>query len=143
MRLQSERDLPLRRIDELHVHYKRELKKKDDESSTFNKSYIRLNADWELAKKQLEQCRSLINTQKFRTKHLQDELGEEAEFDAEESPKMCSVRRECESRINQYKDRMAQLQSDMRRNVDRQAELLQKESAMMREKRPTTHKGVP
>jgi hypothetical protein len=29
-RLQRERDLALRRVDELHEHYKKELKKKDD-----------------------------------------------------------------------------------------------------------------
>jgi hypothetical protein len=103
-RLQRERELALHRIDEVHVHYKIELKKKDDQSSTFNKSYIKLNTDWELAKKQREQCRSLIEV---NIKHLLDELCVEAEFDAEESPQMSSVRRE---------DRMVQLQSDMQRH---------------------------
>jgi hypothetical protein len=51
-RLQRERDLALRRIDELYVHYKKELKSK-------------------------------------------------AEFDADESPQMRSVRCECEKRVNQ------------------------------------------
>jgi hypothetical protein len=65
----------------------------------------------------------LIETQKLSIKHLQDELGEEAEFDAEESPQMRSVRRECETRVNH---RMVQLKSDMQREVDRQFELLKK-----------------
>jgi hypothetical protein len=39
-RLQWERDLALRRIYELHVHYKRELKKKDDYQHTLNQAHI-------------------------------------------------------------------------------------------------------
>ena len=52
---------------------------------------------------------SLVETQKLSIKLLQDELGEEAEFDAEETAQMRSVRRECETRVNNYEDRMAQL----------------------------------
>jgi hypothetical protein len=57
---------------------------------------------------------------------LQDELGEEAEFDAEETAQMRSVRRECETGINRYEDRIAELQSDMQKEIDKQAHLLKK-----------------
>jgi chromosome segregation ATPase len=59
-------------------------------------------------------------------KILQDQLGEEAEFDAEETAHMRSVRRDCEKRVNQYEDRMVQLQSDMQREIDQQVALLKK-----------------
>jgi len=58
-------------------------------------------------------------------KLLQDELGEEAEFDAEETAQMRSVHRECETRVN-YEDRMAQLQADMQKEIDKQVYLLKK-----------------
>jgi hypothetical protein len=65
--------------------------------------YLRLDADRELVRKQLERCQSLIETQKLTIKNLQEaELGEEAEFDAEEDPQMLRVRRECEKRVNKY-----------------------------------------
>ena len=44
----------------------------------------------------------------------QDELGEEAEFDVEETAQMRSVR------VNNYEDRMVQLQSDMQKDIDKQ-----------------------
>jgi chromosome segregation ATPase len=68
----------------------------------------------------------LIETQKLNIKLLQDELGEEAEFDAEEIAQMRSIRRECETRINQHDDRMVQLQSAMQRDIDKQVALLKK-----------------
>jgi len=77
-------------------------------------------------KKQFEDAMSLVDTQKLSIKLLQDELGEEAEFDAEETPQMRSVRRECETRVNNYEDRMAQLQSDMQNKIDKQVYLLKK-----------------
>jgi hypothetical protein len=77
-------------------------------------------------KKQFENTMSLVETQKLSIKLLQDELGEEAEFDAEETAQMRSVRRECETRVNNYEDRMAQLQSDMQKEIDKQAHLLKK-----------------
>ena len=61
-------------------------------------------------KMQFEQAMSLVETQKLSIKLLQDELGEEAEFDAEETAQMRSVRRECETRVNNYEDKMIQLQ---------------------------------
>jgi len=69
---------------------------------------------------------SLIETQKLSIKLLQDELGEEAEFDAEETAQMRSVRRECETQVKNYEDRMVQLQSDMQKEIDKQVYLLQK-----------------
>jgi len=77
-------------------------------------------------KQQLERALSLIETQKLSIKLVQDELGEEAEFDAEETAQMRSVRRECEKRVKQYEDRMVQLQSDMQREIDQQVALLKK-----------------
>ena len=75
---------------------------------------------------QFEQAMSLVETQKLSIKLLQDELGEEAEFDAEETAQMRSVRRECETRVNNYEDRMIQLQSDMQKDIDKQVYLLRK-----------------
>jgi hypothetical protein len=76
--------------------------------------------------KQFENAMSSVETQKLSIKMLQDELGEEAEFDAEETAQMRSVRRECETRINNYEDRIAEVQSDMQKEIDRQAYLLKK-----------------
>ena len=89
-RLQRERDLALRRIDELHAHYKKELKSRESD-------FGRTNADKERAERDLAEARSLIETQKSSIKMLQDKLGVEAEFDAEETAHMRHVRRECES----------------------------------------------
>ena len=77
-------------------------------------------------KKLFEDAMSLVETQKLSIKLLQDELGEEAEFDAEETAQMRSVCRECETRVNNYEDRMVQLQSDMKKEIDKQVHLLKK-----------------
>ncbi len=122
-RLQRERDLALRRIDELHEHYKKETERKDeaDRKSTLISMGVRNSlvreAQKETAhyKKQFENAMSLVETQKLSIKMLQDELGEEAEFDAEETAQMRSVRRECETRINNYEDRIAEVQFDMQK----------------------------
>ena len=128
-RLQRERDLAMRRNDELHEYYKKEIKKKDDadRQSTLigmeqRTKQVR-DAQQETAhyKKQFEDAMSLVETQKLSIKLLQDELGEEAEFDAEETAQMRSVRRECETRVSNYEDRMVQLQS-----IDKQVHLLKK-----------------
>ena len=68
----------------------------------------------------------LIETQKLSIKLLQEELGEEAEFDAEKTAQMRSIRRECETRVNQHEDRMVQLQSDLQKDIDKQVSLLKK-----------------
>ena len=102
-KLQRERDLALRRIDELHEHYKKERKSKDDANykmSQWQKEQHQnqlciANSATDQCKLQLEQAWSLIETQKLSIKLLQDELGEEAQFDAEETAQMRSVRREC------------------------------------------------
>ena len=128
-RLQRERDLALRRVDELHEHYKKELQKKDDvdRRNTLMGMEQRTNQVREAQKKtehykkQFENAMSLVETQKLSIKLLQDELGEEAEFDAEETAQMRSVRRECETRVNNYEDRIAELQSDMQKEIDKQA----------------------
>ncbi len=133
-RLQRERDLALRRVDELHDYYKKEIQKKDDADrrATLIGMEQRTNqvrdAQKETAhyKKQFEDAMSLVETQKLSIKLLQDKLREEAEFDAEETAQMRSVRRECETRVNNYEDRMAQLQSDMQKEIDKQVHLLKK-----------------
>jgi chromosome segregation ATPase len=120
--------------DELHDYYKKEIQKKDDADrrATLIGMEQRINqlrdAQKETAhyKKQFEDAMSLVETQKLSIKLLQDELGEEAEFDAEETAQMRSVRRECETRVNNYEDRMAQLQSNMQKEIDKQVYLLKK-----------------
>ena len=107
-RLQRERDLALRRIEELHDHYRKELKKTRDSDyklSQFHKdqhqNQLRIaNNETKQYKMQFEQAMSFVETQKLSIKLLQDELGEEAEFDAEETAQLRSVRRECETRVN-------------------------------------------
>jgi len=133
-RLQRERDLALRRIDELHDYYKKEMERKSESDRKGNvislevrESMIR-EAQKETAhyKTQFENAMSLVENQKLSIKMLQDELGEEAEFDAEETAQMRSVRRECETRVNRYEDRIAELQSDMQKEINKQAHLLRK-----------------
>jgi hypothetical protein len=133
-RLQRERDLALRRVDELHDYYKKELQKKDDADRAatligMEQRQIQIRAaqkETEQHKIQFEQAMSLVETQKLSIKLLQDELGEEAEFDAEETAQMRSVRRECETRVNNYEESMAQLQSDMQKDIDKQVYQLKK-----------------
>ena len=70
-------------------------------------------------KRQFELAMTLVEAQKLSSKLLQNELGEEAEFDAEETAQMRSVR-ECETRVNNNEDRMAQLRSNMQKDIDKQ-----------------------
>jgi hypothetical protein len=60
-------------------------------------------------KKQFKDAMSLVETQKLSIKLLQDKLGEETEFDAEETVQMRSIRRECETRVNNYEDKISKL----------------------------------
>jgi hypothetical protein len=109
-RLQRERDLALRRIDELHDYYKKEMERKAeaDRKGTAVSMEVRermiRDAQKETAhyKSQFEHAMSLVENQNLSIKMFQDELGEEAEFDAEETAQMRSVRRECEARVNRY-----------------------------------------
>ena len=109
-RLQRERDLALRRVDELHDYCKKEIQKKDDadRQTTLMGMEHRANQireaqrETEHYKKQFEDAMSLVKTQKLSIKLLQDELGEEAEFDAEETAQMRSVCRECENAEEGY-----------------------------------------
>jgi chromosome segregation ATPase len=88
-RLQRERDLALRRVDELHDHYKKELKNQQDADRTMTrwhkdehqKELRESKNETAQYKMQFENAKSLIETQKLSIKLLQDELGEEAEFD--------------------------------------------------------------
>ena len=122
-RLQRERD-----------HHKKELKKNDDDYHKRVQSHKDQHQDQLRTatnataqyKMQFEQAMPLIQTQKLSIKLLQDELGEEAEFDAEETAQMRSVQRECERRVNNYEDRVIQLESDMQKDIDKQVSLLKK-----------------
>ena len=142
-RLQKERDLALRRVDELHEQYKKELKTKDDADHRMSQWHKDQHQNQlrtattatAQCKMQLEQAMSLIETQKLSIKLLQEELGEEADFDAEETAQMRSVRRECETRVNNYEDRMIQLQSDMQKDIDKQVHLLKKATKERDDKR--------
>jgi chromosome segregation ATPase len=75
-RLQRERDLTLRRIDELHVHYKRELKKKDDYHHTFNQGYILPNAPEESPQMRSvrRECEKRVSQYEERLSQLQSDL---------------------------------------------------------------------
>ena len=64
--------------------------------------------------------------QKLLIQSLQDELGEEAEFDEEDDPKTRRIWSECGKRVGQYEERMHQLESGMQKKVDKQVELLQR-----------------
>jgi hypothetical protein len=107
-RLQRERDLALRRIDELHAYYKRERKSLEESharhDSTLNNSYIKVSGDLEGTKQQLDQVQSLCETQSLMIKRLQVELGEDAEFDPDQDPHMRRVHREYEQRVEDYSD---------------------------------------
>ena len=63
-RLQRESDLALRRIDELHVYYKKEIKTKEESharrDSSINKNYVKVSGD-------LDQGKSLWDTQNLMT----------------------------------------------------------------------------
>ena len=73
-RLQRKRDLAMRRNDELHEHYKREIKKTDDAArqSTLNgmeqrtKQVREAQQETEHYKRQFENAMSLVETQNLR-----------------------------------------------------------------------------
>ena len=74
-RLQRERDLALRRLDELHEHYKKELKSRDDSNhrrfqwhKDQHQNQLRIATTATAQCKQLEQVQSLIETQKLSIK---------------------------------------------------------------------------
>ena len=127
-RLQRERDLALRRIDELRDHYKKEMKSKEDSNhkmSQWHKDQHQSQLRTATNDTAQKRCNSNKRCRWLSIKLLQDELGEEAEFDAEETAQMRSVRCECETRVNNYEDRMIQLQSD-KKDIDKQVYLLKK-----------------
>jgi len=125
-RLQRERDLALRRIDELHEYYKKEAERQaeSDRKGTAISMNVRESMIREVQKEtahyktQFANAMSMVENQKLSIKMLQDELGEEAEFDAEETAQMRSVRRECETRVNRYEERLAEIQSDMQKEIE-------------------------
>ena len=65
-RLQRERDLALRRIDELHTYYKREMKSLEEShgrrDSSLSRDYLKVSGDSEVTKQQLDQVQSLCET---------------------------------------------------------------------------------
>jgi hypothetical protein len=133
-RLQRERDLALRRIDELNTHYKRELQAKDDQrrasdmrsTDFYRRDLQRATDQTAQCQQQIEVAKGLIETQKLSIKLLEEELGEEAEFDQDESPQMRSVRRECDRRVEEQQERIYQLQSDLDAAIATKDALLEK-----------------
>jgi hypothetical protein len=142
-KLQRERDLALCRIDKLHDHYKKQLKSQDNNNRTANQWRIDEYKDRLLTasnetnqcKQQLERAQSLIETQNLSIKLIQEELGEEAEFNQDESPQMRSVRRECEKRVNQHSERLFQLQADMDETIAKRDALLEKANKELKDAR--------
>jgi len=68
-------------------------------------------------------------------KRLQEELGEEAEFDPDQDPHVRRVHCEYEQRVEDYEDRIRQLESEQREDDDKQAreiERLRRECNMAR-----------
>jgi hypothetical protein len=98
----------------LYDFYQTQLKKNETDSSYQSSNYL-----------VLEWYQSAHDTQKLLTKSLQDELGEEAEFDDERDPKMRHIQRGYNKRVDQYEECLAQLQMDMQKEVDMQVEQLQ------------------
>ena len=107
-RLQRERDLALCRIDELHVHYKKEIQAIAEShvrrDSTPNRDYLKVSGDLEVTKRQLDQVQSLCDTQNLMIKRLQEQLGEEAEFDPDMDPHVRRVHLAYEGRIEEYEE---------------------------------------
>ena len=110
-RLQRERDLALRRIDELHAYFKKKIKTKEESharrDSSINKNYLKVSGD-------LDQGKLLCDTHNLMMKRLQKELGEEAEFDPDEDPHLRRVRREYEQCIEDNEECIRQLESEQR-----------------------------
>jgi len=118
----------LSRVTELHEHYKRQLEKKDAETSQ-TKNIIQLNADYELTQMSVvkwdpeNDCQEPPRASSWRFLKiifwvsLNDWL-------RKEDQQMRRVRRECENRVDQYEECMVQLQSDMQKEVNKQVELL-------------------
>ncbi len=134
-RLRRERNLALRRIEELHAHYKKELLSKEEShtrrDSSINSRYLKVTGDLEATKQHLDQVKSLCDTQNLMIKRLQEELDEEAELDPDEDPHVRRVRREYEQRIKDYEERIRQLESERREDYDEQT----KEVERMRRER--------
>jgi hypothetical protein len=139
-RLQRERDLALRRNEELHAYYKRERKSLEESharrDSSLSRDYLKASGDLEITQRQLDQVQSLCETQTLMIKRLQEELGEEAEFDPDQDPHVRRVHREYEQRVEDYEDRIKQLESELQEGDDKQAkeiERLRRERNMARD----------
>ena len=86
--------------------------------SSINRDYLKVSGDLEVTKRQLDRVQSLCETQSLMIKRLQEELGEEAEFDPDEDPHVRRVRCEYEQRIEDYEERIRQLESERRKDDD-------------------------
>ena len=129
-RLQRERDLALRRNEELHAHHKKEMQAASESherrTSTLNRDYIQISGDLELARRQLDQVQSLCDTQNLMIKRLQEQLGEEAEFEPDMDPHVRRVHLDYEGRIEDYEERIRQLESEMQEDEDEQSKAIEK-----------------
>ncbi len=120
-RLQRERDLALRRIDELHAYYKRERKSHARRDSSLNRDYLKASGDLEITQRHLDQVESLCETQTLMIKRLQEELGY-----PDQDPYVQRVHREYEQRVEDYEDRIRQLESELQEDDDKQAKEIQR-----------------
>jgi hypothetical protein len=73
--------------------------------SSLSRDYLKASGDLEITQRQLDQVQSLCETQTLMIKRLQEELGEEAEFDPDQDPHVRRVHREYEQRVEDYEDR--------------------------------------
>ena len=65
-----------------------------------------------MTQRQLDQVQSLCDTQNLMIKRLQEQLGEEAEFEPDMDPHVRRVHLDYEGRIADYEERIRQLYLD-------------------------------
>ena len=95
--------------------------------SSINRDYLKVSGDLEVTKRQLDRVQSLCETQSLMIKRLQEELGEDAEYDPDDDPHVRRVRREYEQLVEDYEERIRQLESEQREDDDEQVERMRSE----------------
>ena len=63
-------------------------------------------------------------------KRLQEQLGEEAEFDPDMDPHVRRVHRDYEGRIEEYEERIRQLESEMQEGDDEQSKRIDEQKRL-------------
>ena len=112
------------------MHYKKEIQATAESharrESTINRDYLKVSGDLEVTQRQLDQVQSLCDTQNLMIKRLQEQLGEEVEFDPDMDPLVRRVHRDYEERIEVYEERIRQLKSKMQEDDDEQSKAIEK-----------------